>query len=204
MGIVVTAGINLLLVLLCTWEKFQTFSFYILEKISFKGEWKQKKETWKEQIGELFRESKSVMKNKKLVVRMLILNMVKIAVLYFIPWFSLMAVGEEGGCGPGKSFVLASLMILMTNAIPHIAGMGPAEFMFLFLYGFYTSEAGAASAMLLYRAATYFLPFGISMLVVFCGKRAEMAGRSRMKKEKSEAENKIKKFRVLLLIADMV
>lgn len=192
-GIVITAGVNLLLVLLCTWEKFRSFSFYILEKISFKGEWKQKKETWKEQIDGLFRESKFIIKDKKLIVRMLILNITKVAVLYSIPWLSLMAVGEEGVCGPGKSFVLASLMVLMTSAIPHIAGMGPAEFMFLFLYGFYASEAGTASAMLLYRAATYFLPFAISMIVVFCGKRAEKAEKNKRKKEEKTAEEKIKK-----------
>lgn len=192
LGFFITAGINLLLVLLCTWEKFRTISFYILEKISFKGGWKQKKEIWKEQIDGLFRESKSLGKDKKLIFQMLVLNMVKTAVLYFIPWFSLMAVGEEGACGVGKSFVLAALMFLMTNALPHIAGMGPAEFMFLFLYGFYASEAGTASAMLLYRAATYFLPFIISVAVVLHVKRSEAAGKSRVKKENTDSIRKEK------------
>lgn len=187
LGIVVTAAINLLMILLCTWEKFKTFSFYILEKISFKGKWKQKKEIWKEQIDGLFGESKSVIKNKNLVIKMLILNLVKLAVLYILPWISFFAIGEEQVCTFGKSFVLASVMVLMTNVIPHVAGIGPAEYMFIFIYGFYISEASVASAMLLYRAATYFFPFFVSIVVVLLVKRAEKSGnrtkhRKRVKK----------------------
>ncbi len=107
----------------------------------------------------MYYESKSVIKDKKLIIEMLVLNMVKLAILYLIPWFSLLAVGEESACTFGKSFVLAAVMVLMTSVIPHVAGMGPAEYMFIFVYGFYTTHAGAVSAMSVYRAATYFYRF---------------------------------------------
>lgn len=148
-----------------------------------KGGWDQKKEAWKEQIDGLYQESNLVLKDKKLIVQMLMFHMVKVAVLYVLPWLSLVAVGTADSIMFGKSFVLASLMLLMTNAIPHIAGMGPTEYMFLFIYGFYVSEAGAASAMLLYRAATYFLPFLISLGVVLLGKRAKMLRRDRIEEK---------------------
>lgn len=187
LGIVITAGINLLLILLCTWEKFRTFSFCILEKISFKGKWKEKKETWKEQINGLYYESKSVIKDKKLIAGMLGLNMIKLAVLYLLPWFSLLAIGEEAACTFGKSFVLAAVMVLMTSIIPHVAGMGPAEYMFIFMYGFYTTHAGGVSAMLIYRGATYFLPFLISIAAVLLVKRTEARkGEQMVKKNRRE------------------
>lgn len=67
-------------------------------------------------------------------------------------------------------------MILMINVIPHVAGIGPAEYMFIFIYEFYIAEASVASAMLLYRAATCFFPFFVSIVVVLLVKRAERSG----------------------------
>lgn len=201
-GIMATATINLLMILLCTWEKFRTFSFYILEKISFKGKWKQKKETWKEQINGLFGESKSVIQDKKLVIKMLILNLVKLAVLYILPWISFLAIGEEQVCMFGKSFILASVMVLMTNVIPHVAGIGPAEYMFIFIYGFYVSEASAASAMLLYRASTYFLPFFVSIAVVLSVKRREQ--KEQMKERRNAGYRNIEAETTSLTIKEIV
>lgn len=195
LGIVITAGINTLLILLCTWEKFRSFSFYILEKIPLNEKWKEKKKTWKEQINGLYSESKSVIKDKKLIIEMLALNMVKLAILYLIPWLSLFAIGEGTSCTFGKSFVLAAVMLLVTSVIPNVAGMGPAEYMFIFVYGFYTTHASAASAMLLYRAATYFFPFLISIVAVMFAKRMDaMKGGASMQKRTKKI---VKKYALL-------
>lgn len=178
-GIVITAGIDLLLILLCTWGRFREYSFYILEKIPLKCKWEKKKETWKEQIDGLYRESSTIAKDKKLIVEMMLLNMLKLSVFYFMPWVALTAVGAGKVSSFGQSFVLASVMILLTNAIPHVAGVGPAEYAFLLIYGFFTSHTDTLSAMLLYRSGTYFFPFLISVAVVL-----------RIKKQTTEIYNK--------------
>lgn len=184
LGFLVTAGLLVFLILLCTWGKFRKLTFFVIEKLPLEGAWQGKKKLWKEQLEGMYDESEKVIKDEKLIVQMIGLNMAKLAVLYAIPWFCLRGAGAENCCGKIVCFVLAAYMILFSNCIPHIAGMGPVEISFLFLYGIFVPYAQAASAMLLYRISTYFLPFFISMLVTM------KIRRKRDKKERVVYEQK--------------
>ena len=55
------------------------------------------------------------------------------------------------------------VMLLLTGALPNVAGVGPTEFAFLLLFAPYAGQSGAALALVLYRAFTYYLPFLVSI-----------------------------------------
>lgn len=56
-------------------------------------------------------------------------------------------------------------MHMIANALPNVAGIGPAEFSFLLVLSHYLAGGKLSSALVLYRTATYFFPFMVSIFV---------------------------------------
>ena len=61
--------------------------------------------------------------------------------------------------------MLTTLMHLISNALPNVAGVGPVEFAFVLIFSHYMEYAQASSALILYRIATFFFPFILSVIV---------------------------------------
>jgi hypothetical protein len=92
--------------------------------------------------------------------------MMRLFFFYTIPYVSLRMLGVTD-LTFWQVQMLYSLMLLISGALPNVAGMGPAEFSFVLLFGSYMGSAQASSAMLLFRVATYFFPFLVSAVVFF-------------------------------------
>ena len=75
----------------------------------------------------------------------------------------------------GPSFwhlqLLTALMHLISNALPNVAGVGPVEFAFVLIFSHYMEYAQASSALILFRVATFFFPFILSILVFLRAQR---------------------------------
>ena len=69
--------------------------------------------------------------------------------------------------------------LLIASALPNIAGVGPAEFAFLMLFTRFMPYAQASAALLLYRTATYFFPFAVSIFLTLWVQRRRFAGPGR-------------------------
>lgn len=61
------------------------------------------------------------------------MSLVKLFVLYSIPYAALRLVGCTA-LNFAQAQMLASLMLLITSALPNVAGVGPMEFAFLLLF----------------------------------------------------------------------
>ena len=98
--------------------------------------------------------------------------------------------------------LLAALMLLITSALPNVAGggpmglfrereypplahsraaqesprVGPMEFAFLLLFAPWADTAIASSALVLYRVATYFFPFLLSVIVFLREEKKSLKG----------------------------
>lgn len=68
------------------------------------------------------------------------------------------------------------LMLLITSALPNVAGVGPMEFAFLLLFAPWADTAIASSALVLYRVATYFFPFLLSVIVFLREEKKSLKG----------------------------
>ena len=69
------------------------------------------------------------------------------------------------------SLALGSLVWLIAGVLPSVSGLGPTDLAFALLYGAFAGENTVSAALVLYRAATYFTPFVVSLPTVLIGQR---------------------------------
>lgn len=108
-------------------------------------------------------------------VKGIAVSLVKLFVLYSIPYAALRLVGCTA-LNFAQAQLLASLMLLITSALPNVAGVGPMEFAFLLLFAPWADTAIASSALVLYRVATYFVPFLLSVIVFLREEKKSLKG----------------------------
>ncbi len=162
LGYVVCALIILALILLCTWEKVQTLALWCIEKLPNTEKWAKRKSEWGRNVEALRTQAKALLANRYRCGIAMLLYAGKYCLLYTLAYRSISLLGLEQ-----LSFwqvqLLSSVMVLISNAIPNVGGVGPAEFTFALLYTPYLGSAPAASAMVLYRLASYLFPFLVSI-----------------------------------------
>ena len=72
-----------------------------------------------------------------------------------------------------QSWAVTSLAFMLAAVIPSPAGIGSSEFVFTALFTVLVGTGEAGSAALLYRFATFVLPFVIGGVVVLLHKRID-------------------------------
>lgn len=150
--------VSLFLIALCTWKKAKYFLIKQLYRLPNTEKWRKRKTKWVEQLETLYQEANQLIRNKKYCGRAFIWNILKLFVLYSIPFFCMRQL-QSTELTFLQVQILSSFMVLMTNAMPNIAGMGSAETAFLFVFMPYIGKVSALAALLLYRIATYYAPF---------------------------------------------
>ena len=163
-GYGIGALIVLALTLLYTWDKVLDLVLLLLGRLPQTPKWEARRKRWSESLTELNREARKVLLVPALTGKGLLVSMAKLFVLYAIPYAALRLVGCTA-LTFAQTQLLASLMLLITSALPNIAGVGPMEFAFLLLFAPWADTADASSALVLYRVATYFFPFLLSVIV---------------------------------------
>ena len=166
LGVTVCGLIILALILLCTWEKVQKLALWGIGKLPDTEKWQRRKSEWSKNIKALRVQSKILLANKGRCGAMMLLYAGKCFLLYTVAYYSISLLGIRQ-----LSFrqvqLLSAVTVLIAGAIPNVGGVGPAEFAFALLYSPYLGRANAASAMVLYRMASYVFPFLISIPFVF-------------------------------------
>ena len=162
-GCAICALVSAALVLVCTWERVKSLALRCIGLLPETEKWAQRKASWRANVESLYGEAQHVLKNRSCCGKALALNILKFLCLYAAVFLSIRLVG-----GPALPFwrvqLLSSVMVLISSALPNVAGIGPAEFSFLLIFSQCMDYALASSALLLYRAATYFFPFAVSAL----------------------------------------
>lgn len=147
----------------------------LLGKFPHTPKWDERREKWANSLTELNREAKKVLLVPSIRVKGIAVSLVKLFVLYSIPYAALRLVGCTA-LNFAQAQLLASLMLLITSALPNVAGVGPMEFAFLLLFAPWADTAIASSALVLYRVATYFFPFLLSVIVFLREEKKSLKG----------------------------
>lgn len=154
------------LVLVCTWDRVQRLVLWAADRLPDTQRWNGRKEKLRIQLGALYTQSQALLRDRRCCGKILLLNAAKLFVLFSIPAVCMQAL--DLACPPFyRVQLLSALMLLITSVLPNVAGAGPAEFAFLLIFTPYVGGDGAALALILYRAATYYAPFLVS-LIPFC------------------------------------
>ena len=160
------AAIILALVLVCTSRTVQRAAYWALGRLPDTGKWQARRQSWTRQLDGLAAESRSLLADRKLCIQMFLLQVVKLALMYAIVWLGT----DFMNLGPltfWQAQTLAALMMLLSNALPNVGGMGSVEASFYLVFTGFLGQSGAMSVLLLYRAATYYFTFAVSCVGFF-------------------------------------
>lgn len=155
--------------------RFHGWCFCLLEKLPL-GEHRQKLIAQaKSSTSGMRQQIKHVFADGVLCARMFGVNIAK-----FFCWFSaaaaaFRAVGASAlPASLGQCLAIAALVQLLIGVIPMTGGMVSSEVVFVLLFSVMAGPVTAGSAMLIFRAATYYLPVLISCfysLLIYCRER---------------------------------
>lgn len=170
LGYIVCGAIILALILLCTWEQVQKLALWCIGKLPDAGKWSKRKSDWAANIEGLRTQSKALLSKRRRCGAAMALYAGKYFLLYTVSYRSVCLLGLDQ-LSFWRVQLLSAVMVLITNALPNVGGVGPAEFAFTLLYSPYLGRANAASAMVLYRMASYLFPFLVSIPFVLYFRR---------------------------------
>ena len=170
LGYGICAVIIVVLLLLCSWEKVQWLAAWLIDRLPHTEKWEGRKQLWKANLAALYTESRQLLCDRLCILKVLGLTGLKLCCLYCIPFLAMRMLGLSG-----LSFwqvqMLTTLMHLISNALPNVAGMGSIETAFLLVFGSFLERGEVMSVMMLYRIASYYVVFAASAVGFFIAQR---------------------------------
>lgn len=171
-GFGISFAVLTFLTMFCINQKFAPWLLACSEHIK-KESIKKKVRAGLAQMEEFSKVGRVVIKDKKEWIGLIFRNAVKMTCLYILPAVAIFAVtGKMLPLSLLECLAFSSIMQLLIGVIPSSGGMGSTELLFLMLFGSMTGKSVCGAAMILYRIATYYLPFLISIPLLFLGKRS--------------------------------
>lgn len=156
-GMIITAAIILVILAISISVNLQVVFLVVCDKWLKSQKLREFIDRCNLQIYSLRETMYSVLHNRTAVVKIYGLNLIKIAMWYMIPYVCLITIH------PDLDFLLVfsliSFTVVLAGVIPTPAGIGSFEFVYLFLFSQLVGTVDAVSSMLLYRFASYVLPF---------------------------------------------
>ncbi|MBR1389849.1 MAG: flippase-like domain-containing protein [Lachnospiraceae bacterium] len=166
-GYVLTLLVAAGLILSCCSKKLHKGVLWLAARFNRRGRLDEKIAKLQEQCQILEGATADFMKNKRLLIASVGKNLLKFACYYGIPYLIL---HRETELSLIHVWAVTSVAIMLAAVMPAPAGIGSSEFMFTAMYTVLTDTAEAGSAALLYRFATFVLPFLIGSVVVVAGR----------------------------------
>lgn len=160
-GVILTAALSMplqiLFVLFCNrWIKNES--------------WRRKIDQINLQIYALREMTNDLMHKKRLMVEMLFWGIIKALIWFIIPYICLK--GDHPDFHLFTSLALISFVTIISGVVPTPGGVGSFEISYMFLFSSYVGKVDAASSLLLYRFATFILPFFIGGIYSFISRKS--------------------------------
>lgn len=171
-GIAVTILIISTLLILSLNINAQVFFVRICNRFLKKQKLRDIVDRLNEQIYSLREAIQTFIHDRNAVIRVFCSNMAKLAVWYSIPFFIL--VHDHPQIDLLLTVSLISFSVIIGGVLPAPGGIGGFEFVYVLLFRHVIGKVDAVSSLLLYRYATYLMPFLIGMVYVFITKQREI------------------------------
>ena len=128
----------------------------------------------------------SVLHDRSALVKIYGLNLLKLFFWYVVPYVCL--VQDHPELNFIFVFSLVSFTLVLSGVIPSPAGIGSFEFVYLFLFTPIVGTVDAVSSMLLYRFASYVLPFLLGFIGTLINRQRAISSELEMLKREKQAK----------------
>ena len=163
-GYLICLAIVFLLILLCTWRRAHEFALWLTGKLPDTEKWSGIKHKIQQQLDCLYNATTVFIKNKKVVLLVIFTHVIKLEIFCAVP-YTCMKISGTNVISLTHTELLTGLVLLLSGAVPNVAGIGPTEAAFYLIYSPLLGNAITTSSLLLFRIATYYLPFFVSVVV---------------------------------------
>ncbi|MCI8326174.1 MAG: flippase-like domain-containing protein [Lachnospiraceae bacterium] len=164
-GFSLTFVIAIGLLLFACSKNFHKLVIWIVEKLNRKGRFTEQLEKLREQCQILEDAAATLLKRVGLIVGCVLKNFLKCVFWYGIPYLILKDFYD---ISLSQTLAVTSLAIMLAAVLPSPAGIGSSEVVLIMLLSLIVGTAEAGSVALLYRFATFVLPFLIGAVAVLC------------------------------------
>lgn len=157
------------LILVCGAKWFHKFICKIADAILGRGKLAKYhlNEKIKEQISVLHEASCKIIRKPLEWFKFVVINTLRQSCWYFIPVIAIFAMGGTlGDVTIGEALTVTALMQLLMGVIPTSGGVGSLEVVFSLLFAAVFGKITAGSCMIIYRLATYYIPFIVSIIIM--------------------------------------
>ena len=120
----VVAGVIVGLIALCALPVVQRLARWLLHFLPDTGRWAERRESWLQQLDTLSTESRHLLADKPRCAAILGVHLVKLFLLFCLPWMGLRFMGLDTGLAFWQVQLLTSLTLFVSNALPNVAGDG--------------------------------------------------------------------------------
>ncbi len=169
-GCVVTIGVIVVFMGLALSTRISGWACLFLDWLSRKLVSQEKRfEKWKEQIVLLNQSGKLFFGQKRRALQAALLQIGKMLLFYAIPASLLFG---KSSLTFAESVLLMAVAYMLAGIIPTPSGAGALEFVFLLFFAGFADDGMAAPAILLFRFATWVLPFAVGgVLLLIYGRK---------------------------------
>lgn len=102
-----------------------------------------------------------LLKDKKIFIKMIMLQFLSLSIFYLIPLILLYGMGDYSSLNGYKSIIISAYVMLIGSFVPIPGGTGGLEYGFIAFYGNFIKGSKLNAIMLLWRFITYY--FGIML-----------------------------------------
>ncbi len=103
------------------------------------------------------RELKTLQKNKRMLIQVSTLNIIKLTLLYCIPYFCAKSLNLDVSQIKLTEFIgVTSFVYMITSFIPIPGASGGSEGTFIIMFGYLLGSVGAKGSMIVWRFVTYY------------------------------------------------
>ena len=169
-GYGITFFVAVLMVLFCCSRHIHEWLLWIAEKFNKNGRFNVQITEFRHQCRVIETATGELLSKRSFVLSIILKDLLKFSFWYSIPYVVLC---DTGMITLPEAMAVTSLSVLLAAVIPAPAGIGSTEFVFAMLYSVIVGTGAAGSASLLYRFATFVLPFLIGACVVISRKRID-------------------------------
>lgn len=129
----------------------------VLTKLHIVKDKEKKLKEWDTNITHFNESAKLLLKDKKMFIFNISLNLIALCCLYLIPLFILYSMGNYTAFTPGVGIVTSAYIMIIGSFVPIPGATGGLEYGFVQFYGNFIHGGPLSALMLVWRFITYYL-----------------------------------------------